>query len=1691
MRLNLYSKAVTIVLMGFVSLFTYAQTTDNYPVQATGYFGAPTTQRLSDWFTSDQRLFVQLLLKDLTKPSVSVYLRWQLDGPGIRIATRPGYVPPAFISLAPGLPIRLNGADLAAHYFSPSLLETEGIDAPQAYNASLPEGFYTFSVQAFEASTGQVVSNTAQTFLVLSSPQPPLLNLPVSGTSVPVSALQKVLFQWTPRHFATPQSQVVYRLKVCRVPDGEEPNEQSMLSCTEPVLDKTDPGTSMTGDMTQWIQPLETGQRYAVQVQAIDLNNQLTNFANQGYSQVQWFRYGQACLPPSSFTLQSVASDRVRLRWQAQSQAQAYIVEYKAETATEWRSEKVYATTYMATGLQNKTTYLFRLRSDCGGLMPSAPSEEQAWNISEQVPEKAPEWPKELLQPELINVQTVDGKSVPVTTLQELYVNFSVLSPDPAATATPVAATSGASAATAKLKLPDCALRVGSFADCQPTHPVIPLPTGEELTSLNIGDVLGIYDFAVIVTKIGEGPGFSGEGLVRLPFLGNAMMPMEFKGVRAKKGEEGTNGGCVYAIDAGGYVQSKNNVSAKELMEQRQSLIQTVVQKSNPKAFVGTLQQVLQYYDLVAKEISEIKAAGQPVTPEQTQKLIQYTAAILQGSEVLKTHLETLGTGSEKVVALLADLKALTDELAANQVKIAKGQEVSVMDGLEAKYQALFDRIKQLTALALEPPVVIPTGQITNVSVSSIEAHSATIGWTGGKSFAKYTILYAAEGEGELTQTVTSPKINLQNLRSGKYYTIKILGYNDAGELLDTYGPALFAIPAKVLPPPENLSYTVLNDNSVRITWNKNRQHFSYKLVYWETNGDVRTTYLTTNQVILSGLKVGQKYDYSIVAFGRDNISSTPVSAQFSSSFLVLLNADKSTACLSEMVKLTATCPKEWYVEWTWNKNDTVHTVATSSITQAGPNTYRAVCIHRKTHERSASEKIIITPKSNDFCGHDTIVNRKNYILWVNPQDADYFKSVPLKNSSSARVTGNTRGIFNVTLMFGPEDCWEFMVQVSEAPQPVASTPSVCVPFTIHKPLSEPSNPTQGSGSVDVPGTGAYPSISDPITNPPVIIPQEPQTANPSDIPQLPRPGLPRPTTPCTNEGEDWVWSTDKYGRLGWVCKPINLRTSSSDSSNIITASPARLAVSNASSVTCISFVIGDRQYNVQVLNKEKVPCDATSEDFEKNLLVAFLEQQYPSIYYYNQPAGNTTFLGLKEGFMYLFEQALPTIGETENRNASIDLYFNILQYLVNGITDFNGAKLQLTPESYSTLYALLTQKGAYEGVASALSQLLLKDGVNADYNIVKKDIEALSISLQTIYTALQPLSSKLQQQVWEIIKENPNLSANDISDIVKELTNSDRWAESYKPIYQTDGHYGTVYLICLMLGLTNAEDIAKASEFPDNVITTHTAQLRTTWIDAEYQKKLHALTYGLHTQEEFETALGILNVETNDVAALGNLIHRYGDTYAHVRLEDRLKPETLQRMYGEIFNLTIPIVVNGIIIGYNMTYDRTLQHQFVDGKVVGEAPDMIKNDDFSYLKYVYNLAEILAIKFNKKTDNMDYALFMRLAKYAKENNVSLMGIIHYHIAKTKKMNEFVIPYPTLADKGNGTIPFGWQRWLGTTALEIEKKNYEKWILNTEKYIKQVEKEVEIERRKEDKYIPGVNGNPIKITYEYEATFKW
>lgn len=301
---------------------------------------------------------------------------------------------------------------------------------------------------------------------------------------------------------------------------------------------------------------------------------------------------------------------------------------------------------------------------------------------------------------------------------------------------------------------------------------------------------------------------------------------------------------------------------------------------------------------------------------------------------------------------------------------------------------------------------------------------------------------------------------------------------------------------------------------------------------------------------------------------------------------------------------------------------------------------------------------------------------------------------------------------------------------------------------------------------------------------------------------------------------------------------------------------------------------------------------------------------------------------------------------------------------------------------------------------------------------------------------------------------------------------------------YETDGHYSTVYLVCLMLGMNeyDAEELAIATEAPDTTVHNKMDfELNDTWGYPQYQKKIHSLTGGFHGVEEMITALKFLHYNSesskNDtkeeihkrtIKKLGELLHRFGDTYAHTKL-DNVKPKDLKEYAlddDEKNKANIEIAIKswkgkggrelandveawirftnyyvneyGYEFFTNLTYQmnalngRTLegylheiyftdgisnfemygggfyttQHLFVDGSY----PDMIYMRPDWYLSYVKNLAWLLSIKFDLDLSKLDISVFERMTGFATKNKCSLKGIIDFEIARQRHKRMFYIP---------------------------------------------------------------------------------
>jgi hypothetical protein len=112
---------------------------------------------------------------------------------------------------------------------------------------------------------------------------------------------------------------------------------------------------------------------------------------------------------------------------------------------------------------------------------------------------------------------------------------------------------------------------------------------------------------------------------------------------------------------------------------------------------------------------------------------------------------------------------------------------------------------------------------------------------------------------------------------------------------------------------------------------------------------------------------------------------------------------------------------------------------------------------------------------------------------------------------------------------------------------------------------------------------------------------------------------------------------------------------------------------------------------------------------------------------------------------------------------------------------------------------------------------------------------------------------------------------------------------------WTTDGHYYTVQLIALMMGLDEATafKLGQASEDPDTKVHSNESMTeRYTWATPVLQQKYHALTGGYHGVELAITAYALLKTHTND-ESLMYLLHRLGDCFAHFDIAHDKEPLT------------------------------------------------------------------------------------------------------------------------------------------------------------------------------------------------------
>ncbi|TCC96415.1 carboxypeptidase-like regulatory domain-containing protein [Pedobacter psychroterrae] len=238
---------------------------------------------------------VLLTVQNMTNTPQRIKLAGQLQGDnGVKITTKSNYVPLQPIILNPNEVKQLNGLVLK-DIFDLNTLNVYGVDKAKIIQTSrIPEGNYSFCIQALDYATAQLLSSNAPlgcTSMSITYPDAPVLVSPANAANVEVINPQYLNFNW----MSTVSGNIQYNIQMALLPDRvfKDPN-QVLDESSFPLLSQTVNGFSYPYSISNLA--LTPGSKYAWRVRAIDPTGKIV-FKNNGYSAASVFTYAAPVVP--------------------------------------------------------------------------------------------------------------------------------------------------------------------------------------------------------------------------------------------------------------------------------------------------------------------------------------------------------------------------------------------------------------------------------------------------------------------------------------------------------------------------------------------------------------------------------------------------------------------------------------------------------------------------------------------------------------------------------------------------------------------------------------------------------------------------------------------------------------------------------------------------------------------------------------------------------------------------------------------------------------------------------------------------------------------------------------------------------------------------------------------------------------------------------------------------------------------------------------------------------------------------------------------------------------------------------------------------------------------------------------------------------------------------------------------------
>lgn len=240
---------------------------------------------------------VFLILQNLTNAQLKIKLAGNLDGNnGIHISTYSNYVPLQPIVLNAHETRQLSGTALK-DIFDLNALSVSGVDKGKlALTSQLPEGNYSFCIQALDYGTRRLLSATAPlgcTSIDIVYPEAPVLINPQPFAQVPVITPQMITFNWLNPGIVPLGTQ--YKIEMAEMPDVPADPNQILNATSLPMLSQTVTGFSYLYNIANL--GLTPGKKYAWRVTSFDPSGRVL-FHNKGVSAAAIFVYGQSNQSP-------------------------------------------------------------------------------------------------------------------------------------------------------------------------------------------------------------------------------------------------------------------------------------------------------------------------------------------------------------------------------------------------------------------------------------------------------------------------------------------------------------------------------------------------------------------------------------------------------------------------------------------------------------------------------------------------------------------------------------------------------------------------------------------------------------------------------------------------------------------------------------------------------------------------------------------------------------------------------------------------------------------------------------------------------------------------------------------------------------------------------------------------------------------------------------------------------------------------------------------------------------------------------------------------------------------------------------------------------------------------------------------------------------------------------------------------